>query len=186
MPSIGNILQETLVLFHGEAIIRNLRVEIDVPQPTPLVQADKVQIQQVLINLMMNAAESMMQSQSAAGVIVVRTEISDGMVQVAVRDSGQGIEEQELQRIFEAFITTKRAGMGMGLSLCRSIMESHGGHIWAQNNPDEGTTFYSDLLIKQGELDVWSSDNELPLWSSISALLDGNPRPIRMEVVREL
>ena len=76
--------------------------------------------------------------------------------------------------------------MGMGLSLCRSIMESHGGHIWAQNNPDEGTTFYSDLLIKQGEPDVWSSDNELPLWSSISALLDGNPRLIRMEVVREL
>ena len=152
MPSIGNILQETLVLFHGEAIIRNLRVEIDVPQPTPLVQADKVQIQQVLINLMMNAAESMMQSQSAAGVIVVRTEISDGMVQVAVRDSGQGIEEQELQRIFEAFITTKRAGMGMGLSLCRSIMESHGGHIWVESIEATGSTFCFTLPIDREKL----------------------------------
>ena len=67
------------------------------------------------------------------------------MVQVAVRDYGPGIEEQELQRIFEPFFTTKRSGLGMGLSLSRSIIESHGGHIWAENNPDKGATFYFDL-----------------------------------------
>jgi len=69
------------------------------------------------------------------------------MVQVAVRDFGTGIEEKELHRVFEAFFTTKRSGLGMGLPLNRSIIESHGGHIWAQNNPDRGATFFFDLPI---------------------------------------
>jgi two-component system sensor kinase FixL len=67
------------------------------------------------------------------------------VVKVAVRDFGSGIEEQALQRIFEPFFTMKRSGLGMGLSLSRSIIESHGGHIWAENNPDKGITFYFDL-----------------------------------------
>ena len=71
------------------------------------------------------------------------------MVQVAVRDFGPGIEEQELHKIFEPFFTTKRSGLGMGLSLSRSIIESHGGHIWAENNPDKGITFYFDLPINR-------------------------------------
>ena len=69
------------------------------------------------------------------------------MIQVAVRDFGHGIEEQELHNLFEPFFTTKSSGLGMGLSLSRSIIVSHGGHIWAQNNLDKGATFYFDLPV---------------------------------------
>jgi two-component system sensor kinase FixL len=119
---------------------------MDLADSLPLRHVNKVQRQQVLINLMMNAAESMTRDESADKAIVLQTLGSHGgMVQVAVRDFGSGIEEQELDRIFEPFFTTKRSGLGMGLSLSRSIIESHGGHIWAQNNPDKGITFYFDL-----------------------------------------
>ncbi len=144
--SINDVLHETVALFRSEAIIRNLRVEMDLADPLPLLKVNRVQIQQVLINLMMNAAESMTQDDSARRVIVIRTSASNGgVVQVAVRDFGPGIEEEVLKRIFEPFFTTKRSGLGMGLSLSRSIIESHGGHIRAQNNPDKGITFYFDL-----------------------------------------
>ncbi len=145
MISINNVLHETVALFRSEAIIRKVRIEMDLADPLPLLDINKVQIQQVLINLMMNAAESMAQDASANRVIVLQTAASNGGVKVSVRDLGPGIEEQVLQRIFEPFFTTKRSGLGMGLSLCRSIIESHGGHIWAQNNPDKGITFYFDL-----------------------------------------
>jgi PAS domain S-box-containing protein len=144
--SINDVLDEAVSLFRSEAIIRNIRIEMDLADHLPLVEANKVQIQQVLINLMMNAAESMTRDESASKAIVLQTLAShDDVVKVAVRDFGSGIEEPDLRRIFEAFFTTKRSGLGMGLSLCRSIIESHGGHIWAENNPDKGITFYFDL-----------------------------------------
>jgi two-component system sensor kinase FixL len=144
--SINDVLHETVSLFRSEAIIRNIEIEMDLADPLPLLDVNKVQIQQVLINLMMNAAESMTRDDSANKAIVLQTSAShDGMVQVAVRDFGSGIEELDLRRIFEPFFTTKRSGLGMGLSLSRSIIESHGGHIWAKNNPDKGITFYFDL-----------------------------------------
>jgi two-component system sensor kinase FixL len=125
---------------------------MDLADALPLVHINKVQIQQVLINLMTNAAESMTQDESADRVILLQTAASgEGVVKVAVRDFGSGIEEQALRKIFEPFFTTKRSGLGMGLSLSRSIIESHGGHIWAENNPDKGMTFYFDLPRSRGE-----------------------------------
>jgi PAS domain S-box-containing protein len=146
LTSINDVLHETVALFRSEAIIRNVRIETDLADALPPLHINKVQIQQVLINLLTNAAESMAQDESADRVIVLRTAASgEGVVKVAVRDFGSGIEEQELHKIFEPFFTTKRSGLGMGLSLSRSIIESHGGHIWAENNPDKGITFYFDL-----------------------------------------
>jgi PAS domain S-box-containing protein len=146
MISINDVLHETVALFRSEAIIRNVRMEMDLADALPLLHINKVQIQQVLINLMTNAAESMTGDESAEKVIVLQTAASgEGGAKVAVRDFGSGIEEQELRKIFEPFFTTKRSGLGMGLSLSRSIIESHGGHIWAENNPDKGITFYFDL-----------------------------------------
>jgi two-component system sensor kinase FixL len=144
--SINDVLHETVALFRSEAIIRNVRIKMDLADALPLLHINKVQIQQVLINLMMNAAESMTGDESAQKVIVLQTAASgEGGVKVAVRDFGSGIEEEQLRKIFEPFFTTKRSGLGMGLSLSRSIIESHGGHIWAENNPDRGITFYFDL-----------------------------------------
>jgi len=146
LTSINDILHETVALFRSEAIIRNVRIKMGLADALPLLHINKVQMQQVLINLMMNAAESMTQDESAEKVIVLQTEASgEGVVKVAVRDFGSGIEEQQLRKIFEPFFTTKRSGLGMGLSLSRSIIESHGGHLWAENNPDKGITFYFDL-----------------------------------------
>ena len=146
--SINDVLHETVALFRSEAIIRNVRIKMDLADALPLtpLHINKVQIQQVLINLMTNAAESMTGDESAERVIVLQTAASgEGVVKVAVRDFGPGIEEERSSKIFEPFFTTKRSGLGMGLSLSRSIIESHGGHIWAENNPDKGITFYFDL-----------------------------------------
>jgi PAS domain S-box-containing protein len=150
--SINDLLHETVALFRSEAIIRNVRIKTDVSDSLPLLYVDKVQIQQVLINLMMNAAESMMGDDATVKAIVLQTGTSpDGHVQVAVRDFGSGIDEQELPKVFEPFFTTKRSGLGMGLSLSRSIIESHGGHIWAGNNPDKGITFYFNLPVSSNQ-----------------------------------
>jgi two-component system sensor kinase FixL len=148
LTSINDVLHETVALFRSEAIIRNVRIKMDLGDALPPVHINKVQIQQVLINLLTNAAESMTGGESAERIIVLQTVASsDGVVKVTVRDFGAGVEEQALQRIFEPFFTTKRSGLGMGLSLSRSIIESHGGHIWAENNPDKGITFYFDLPV---------------------------------------
>jgi PAS domain S-box-containing protein len=146
LTSINDVLNEMVSLFRSEAIIRNLRVETEFAVGLPSVHANRVQILQVLINLMMNAAESMTRGGSAERVIILQTTAShDGVVKVAVRDFGAGIDEQDRHKIFEPFFTTKRHGLGFGLSLSRSIIESHGGHIWVEDNPDKGTTFYFDL-----------------------------------------
>jgi len=148
--SINDVLNEASSLFHSEAVIRNIRIETDCANPLPPANINKIQILQVLINLMMNAAESMLDGPEGRK-IVLRTRAIDGRaVQVAVRDFGPGVEEEDLSKLFEPFFTTKRSGLGMGLSLSRSIIEAHGGHIWVENNPDRGATFYFDLPAGRG------------------------------------
>ncbi len=147
---INDVVLEASSLFHSEAIIRNIKVELNFAGTVPQVMINKIQILQVLINLMMNAAESMLGA-SAEGKIVIRTRADDGIVQVAVRDFGIGIEKNDLGKLFDPFFTTKRSGLGMGLSLSRSIIEAHGGHIWAENNNDRGATFFFDLPAVTGK-----------------------------------
>jgi two-component system sensor kinase FixL len=142
------MLRDTVSLFHSEAVIRNIAVEIDLVDPSPVVHVEKVQIQQVLINLIMNAAEAMSHHGPEGKKIILQTRLIDhGTVQVAVRDFGPGIEEKDLDHIFDPFFTTKRSGLGMGLSLSRSIIEAHGGRIWVENNPEKGVTFYFEIPV---------------------------------------
>jgi two-component system sensor kinase FixL len=146
--SINDVLRDMISLFHSEAIIRNIEVEMDLADPSPLVHVDRVQIQQVMLNLIMNAAEIMSRNEPEGRKIILKTRpVDHGAVQVAVRDLGPGIEEKNLDRIFEPFFTTKRSGLGMGLSLSRSIIEAHGGRIWVENNPDKGVTFYFEIPV---------------------------------------
>jgi PAS domain S-box-containing protein len=143
--SVKDVLDEASSLFHSEAIIRNVTVETDCAYQLPQLMVNKTQILQVLINLMMNAAESMVDS-SEGGRIILQARLTDGdAVLVGVRDFGPGVQEEDMRKLFEPFFTTKRSGLGMGLSLSRSIIEAHGGHIRAENNPDKGATFYFDL-----------------------------------------
>lgn len=147
--ALNDMLRDMFSLFHSEAIIRNIAVEMDLADPSPLVQVDTVQIQQVLINLIMNAIEAMSHSGSEDRKVVLQTRpVDPGAVQVAVRDFGPGIAEKDLDHIFDPFFTTKRSGLGMGLSISRSIIEAHGGRIWVENNPDnKGVTFYFEIPV---------------------------------------
>ena len=108
----------------------------------PLIQGDRVQLQQVILNLIINAVEAMSGAREGSRELLISTRIfqSDGVL-VLVRDSGPGLAPAGLERIFEAFYTTKPGGLGMGLSVCRSIIEAHGGRLWANPNVAQGAVF---------------------------------------------
>jgi len=107
----------------------------------PQVRGDRIQLQQVLLNLITNAIDSMV-AKDGARILGVRSEVRDGAnVIVSVADTGTGIGSQELERIFNPLFTTKSDGMGMGLSICRAIIEAHGGRLWAEANEQQGAIF---------------------------------------------
>jgi signal transduction histidine kinase len=113
------------------------------------VKGDRVQIQQVLLNLLLNAMDAMAYVPVEKRVALVSTAVAaeGGSVHLAVRDAGSGLQQGETDRIFEPFYTTKSSGMGMGLSIARSIVTAHGGRIWARNNTGAGATFTVSLPL---------------------------------------
>jgi len=114
------------------------------------VAGDRIHLQQVIINFILNASEAMMDIDDAPREIIISTSKADKKtVKVGVRDSGSGIIEDQLDQIIEPFYTTKPEGMGMGLSINRSIINVHEGRFWAENNPDRGATFYFTLPIHE-------------------------------------
>jgi signal transduction histidine kinase len=108
--------------------------------------ADQVQLQQVFLNLIMNAVEAMSSVENRERSLLVKSELHGaGDVLIMVQDSGPGIDPNDVDRIFDAFFTTKSQGMGLGLSICQSIVESHGGRLWASTHIPQGTAFYVQL-----------------------------------------
>jgi PAS domain S-box-containing protein len=137
---VNPVIREIAALVHTDTILRNVVIDLDLSPELPRVHGDRVQLQQVLLNLVLNGMEAMGPNGEERR-IVIQTRQGDGAVCVAVRDNGLGIPEDKLPRVFETFYTTKSAGMGMGLAISRSIVETHGGKIRAENNPDRGATF---------------------------------------------
>jgi signal transduction histidine kinase len=117
------------------------------------VEGDRVQVQQVLLNLVLNAAEAMGSTEGSARELLISTEEDQTGVLVAVRDSGPGIDPTHLDRIFDPFYTTKVSGTGMGLSICRSIIDAHGGRLWAAANEPRGAVLQFTLPSVEGESD---------------------------------
>jgi signal transduction histidine kinase len=116
------------------------------------VEGDRVQVQQVVLNLIMNAIEAMSGIDAEERELLISTEIAaSGGVVVGVRDSGPGMDPQTMDRLFEAFYTTKSSGMGMGLAICRSIIEAHGGQMWAAANDPRGALFLFSLPLQRDE-----------------------------------
>ena len=116
------------------------------------VSGDRVQLQQVVLNLVMNAIEAMSSVSGRPRELVIHTRNMDGgQVQVTVEDSGVGLDPNTMAKIFEPFYTTKSSGMGMGLSICRSIVQNHGGRLWATANDGPGTSFHFTLPQYHGE-----------------------------------
>jgi signal transduction histidine kinase len=114
------------------------------------VHGDRVQLQQVVLNLVLNAVEAMGSVEAKPRDLLITTEQDHTGVRVTVRDSGPGIDPSHLERVFERFYTTKSGGMGMGLSICRSIIGAHGGRLWAEANESRGTVFQFTLPAAQG------------------------------------
>ncbi len=143
---VNAVIREVLELLHGELSSKRVSVRIKLSRNLPQVLADHVQLQQVILNLVTNAIEAM--SNNAVGSRVLNVNSKSGQpneVIIAVEDSGPGIEAKDLDRIFDAFFTTKSQGMGMGLSICRSIVESHRGRVWATGRRPHGSIFYVTL-----------------------------------------
>jgi PAS domain S-box-containing protein len=140
---INGAIDEVIELTRGEATISHISVRTQLAEGLPLVQADRTQIQQVLLNLIINAVHALDEVSQARRELLISTSMSGSNgVLVSVRDSGKGTNPEQLDRLFDPFYTTKSSGMGMGLSICRSIIESHGGRIWAAANLPQGAAFH--------------------------------------------
>jgi signal transduction histidine kinase len=139
---VNVLIREVLALVNGELKSNKVEARIELSDGIPEILADRVQLQQVVLNLMMNAIEAMGSVQNGARVLGVNSEVRDGRdIVITVRDSGPGIDPDNLDRIFDRFFTTKSNGMGMGLSICRSIVEAHNGRLWAEPGVRPGSVF---------------------------------------------
>ena len=142
---INNVIREVVTLAEGEAHRTRARLRTELAGDLPRVVGDPVQLQQVVLNLLLNGLDAMHAVMGPRELVIRTQREATDQVRVAVQDSGSGIDPQVADRIFEAFYTTKRSGMGMGLSISRSIVEQHGGRLWAVPNDGPGTTFHFTL-----------------------------------------
>ncbi len=139
MVDVDEIVCEMLGLLQDEANRYSISIRTELAPDLPKITADRVQLQQVLMNLMLNAIEAM---KDTAGELTIKTELgADGQLLISVTDTGVGLSPGQTEQIFSAFFTTKPQGSGMGLSISRSIIESHGGRVWAADNSPRGAIF---------------------------------------------
>lgn len=147
---IGALVNEVVKLAAGEAAIRKISVQIEASPSVPRVIGDSIELQQCVLNLLMNAFDAIAEAKSdRRGVAIKVAPEKTGWVRVSVSDSGAGIDPAVSKRLFEPFVTTKSEGMGLGLLVTRSIVESHGGRIWSTPNPDRGATFAFTLPVAE-------------------------------------
>ena len=142
--AFNDIVVESLQLMRSDLLNRQVSVHTELTPGLPNVSGDRVQLQQVLLNYVINGCDAM-DGQPVDRELLVRTRQVGGGIEVAVSDRGIGVPPKDLERIFEPFMTTKARGMGLGLAICRSIVEAHGGRVWASNNADRGATLHFEL-----------------------------------------
>jgi two-component system sensor kinase FixL len=143
---VNAIVQDVVSFVRTAAIVRNISVEVDLDPGLPNAIVDRVEIQQVLVNLLMNAFDALSSASDRRAVVATRK--AGPAIQVSVKDAGSGIPVADLVRIFDRFYTTKSSGLGMGLSIARSLIETHGGQLWAENNKDGGATLTFTLPVR--------------------------------------
>jgi hypothetical protein len=146
---LKEVIADVLALARHESATRRVVIHTEIPREPPLVLGDRVQLQQVLLNLIVNGMDAMNTVEESKRVLLIRgyRETRDERVEtlVSVRDAGTGFKPEEMGRLFEAFYTTKPQGMGMGLAISRSIIEAHDGRLWAEPNQGPGATFLFSL-----------------------------------------
>jgi C4-dicarboxylate-specific signal transduction histidine kinase len=150
--NVNEIIIEVSALLQVELEPKQVALELRLDRPVAAVYGDAIQLQQVMLNVIMNAAEAMTDTAAEHATITITTAQRDQRtVDIAIRDRGPGVVEHDLGRIFEPFVTTKKSGLGMGLSISRSIIEAHGGRIWATRNDDRGLTVHIELSCEHRE-----------------------------------
>jgi PAS domain S-box-containing protein len=146
---INRLIDDVLMLVHREALSHRVSLRLDRALGLPPVYGDRIQLQQVIINLVINGIQAMASVTDRPRPLVIRTQQHDAnTVSVAVRDAGVGVGSEDLDHLFGAFYTTKSDGMGLGLSISRSIIEAHGGRIWATRNDGPGMTFQFTVMTE--------------------------------------
>jgi PAS domain S-box-containing protein len=140
LVDVNEVIREMIVLLRSEANRYSISIRIELAEDLPTVMADRVQLQQVFMNLMLNGIDAM-KDMTGEGELTIKSEADDGQVLVSVSDTGVGLPPEQAEQIFKAFFTTKDQGTGMGLPISRSIIESHGGHLWATGASGRGATF---------------------------------------------
>jgi two-component system sensor kinase FixL len=141
--TVSDLINDVVSIVRADADLRQVAIKLDVAAALPRVSGDRVQLQQVLLNVFVNAFEAMAERTDGPRELTVRAcALGDERVQVDVVDTGLGIAADNVESLFEPFVTTKPGGMGMGLSVASSIVRAHDGQLWAANNPDIGATFY--------------------------------------------
>jgi len=158
---INEVVQDVLKLMRSDLVNQRVTVDIELAQNLPTVMGDPVQLQQVLLNLVVNACDAMTDCDTRERRLLIRTGMENGSsaVRVSVTDRGGSIPEEKMEQVFEPFFTTKAKGMGLGLSVCRTIIVAHQGKLWATNNPDCGATFHFSLPIGGSDKEVVITDN---------------------------
>ncbi len=142
---INQVVRDTLELMSQDLTQHKVKVETRLADGEARILGDRTQLQQVLVNLIKNGIEAMSTRPSHSRRLLVSTSLDAGAIVTGVADSGTGVDVATMPRMFEAFFTTKRDGMGLGLSICRSIVEAHGGSLWASPRAPRGTTFQFKL-----------------------------------------
>jgi C4-dicarboxylate-specific signal transduction histidine kinase len=145
---VNDVIQEVIALVQGELSSHLVSLQLELAPTLPTIMADRVHLQQVVMNLVMNGIEAMQSVTDRPRQLVIQSSLEEThQVHISVTDSGVGISTENAGRLFEAFFTTKSSGMGMGLSICRSIIEAHGGRLWVTSNVPFGATFEFTLPV---------------------------------------
>ena len=144
---INAIINETVMLIATDAAVRSAVLKIELENNLPLVRGDRIQLQQVLLNLISNSFDALESSRGEREILIRTSRKDTNTIMIAVKDSGCGIPARNMPKLFTHFFTSKPDGLGMGLSISRSIVESHGGRLDVKNNPDRGAAFYFTIPI---------------------------------------
>ncbi|OGS27482.1 MAG: hypothetical protein A2297_02810 [Elusimicrobia bacterium RIFOXYB2_FULL_48_7] len=148
---INALINETMLLMATDANVRNIFLKFEPESNLGLVRGDRIQLQQVLLNLISNSFDAMAGIKNSREILIHTACKNSGTVLVSVKDSGCGIPEENMPKLFTHFFTSKPDGLGMGLSISRSIIESHGGRLYMENNPAGGATFYFTIPVEKKE-----------------------------------
>ena len=155
---VNELVREMIVVLRNETIRHSISIGTDLAENVPMVLADRVQLQQVFMNLMLNGFDAMKDS-DRGDELTIRSEVCDGQLLISVRDTGSGLPPGQAERVFDPFFTTKGNGTGMGLPISRSIVESHGGRLWARSNSGRGATFYFTLPSTEAQQWITPADD---------------------------